>query len=113
MAKVTIYHNPRCTKSRQTLALLFESGVEPDIVEYLKKPLDENTLSKLITLLDIEPHELIRKKEYRELKLPKTDDPRELITRMAAHPQIIERPIVVCGKKACLGRPPENVLEIL
>ena len=113
MTKVTIYHNPRCTKSRQTLALLREKGVEPEIVEYLKTPPDEKTLSQLIRQLGIEPHELIREKEYRELNLTKTDDPDDLITRMATHPQILERPIVVCGKNARLGRPPEKVLEIL
>ncbi len=113
MREVTIYHNPRCTKSRQTLALLRDQGIEPNVVEYLKTPPNEQTLGKLVKLLGIEPHELIRKKEYRALDLPQTDDPDEIIARMATHPQIIERPIVLTGKKACLGRPPENVLEIL
>ena len=113
MREVTIYHNPRCTKSRQTLALLRDQGIQPNVVEYLKTPPDEKTLGKLVKLLGIEPHELIRKKEYRALDLPQTDNPDEIIVRMATHPQIIERPIVIAGKKACLGRPPENVLEIL
>ena len=113
MREVTIYHNPRCTKSRQTLALLRDQGIEPNVVEYLKTPPNEQTLGKLVKLLGIEPRELIRKKEYRALDLPQTDDPDEIIARMATHPQIIERPIVLTGKKACLGRPPENVLEIL
>lgn len=113
MPKVTIYHNPRCTKSRQTLALLRERGVEPEIVEYLKTPPDEATLIRLIKQLGIEPRALIRKKEYAALNLPDTDDPQQLVARMAEHPEIIERPIVACGGKARLGRPPENVLEII
>ena len=113
MGKVTIYHNPRCTKSRQTLALLHDQGIKPNVVQYLQTPPDEKTLGKLVKLLGMEPRELIRKKEYRALDLPQTDDPQEFIARMATHPQIIERPIVVVGEKACLGRPPENVLEIL
>jgi arsenate reductase len=113
MSKVTIYHNPRCTKSRQTLALLQDRGVEPDVIEYLKTPPDETTLAKLVKQLRIEPAQLIRRKEYKALGLPDTDDPKELIARMAAHPEIIERPIVVKGSQARLGRPPEQVLEIL
>lgn len=113
MAKVTIYHNSRCTKSRQTLALLEEQGIEPEIIEYLKDPPDAKTLKALVAKLGIEPQELIRKKEYRALGLPDTEDSTELIARMAANPQIIERPIVVCGRQARLGRPPENVLEIV
>ena len=113
MTRVTIYHNPRCTKSRQTLALLCEHGVEPEIIEYLKTPPDEQTLARIVQMLGIEPVQLIRKKEYQALGLPDTDDPRELIARMAAHPEIIERPIVVKGAKARLGRPPQKVLEIL
>jgi arsenate reductase len=113
MPKVTIYHNPRCTKSRQALALLRDHDVEPEIVEYLKTPPDAKTLAGLLKKLGMKPRELIRKKEYRQLGLPDTEDPDELIGRLAAHPEIMERPIVVCGRKARLGRPPENVLEIL
>ncbi len=113
MPEVTIYHNPRCSKSRQTLALIREQGVEPTVIEYLKTPPDEKTVATLVQKLGIEPSQLIRKKEYRELELPETNDPKELIARMAAHPQIIERPIVVASQKACLGRPPANVLELL
>jgi len=113
MSQVTIYHNPRCTKSRQTLALLAERGIEPEVIEYLKTPPDAATLAGLVKKLGIEPAQLIRRKEYKALDLPDTDDPHELIARMAAHPEIIERPIVVKGAKARLGRPPEQVLEIL
>lgn len=110
---VTIYHNPRCTKSRQTLQLLRDRGIEPKVVEYLKDPPDAKTLSGLLKKLGLQPTELIRAKEHRALGLPETEDGQELIARMATHPEIIERPIVVSGGKAKLGRPPEAVLEIL
>lgn len=112
MAKVTIYHNPRCTKSRQTLALLKENGVEPEVVEYLRTPPDAKMLKSILKALGLQPSDMLRKKEYRALGVDQPDDD-ELIDLMSAHPEIIERPIVVCGKKARLGRPPENVLEIL
>ena len=113
---VTIYHNPRCSKSRQTLALLEEKGETPKVVEYLKDTPDAATLDDVLKKLDMEPRELMRRKEapYKELGL---DDPglsREaLIAAMVEHPILIERPIVVKGKKVALGRPPESVLEIL
>lgn len=113
MSKVTIYHNPRCSKSRQTLALLQERDIDANVIEYLKDPPDEATLAGLLKKLRLEPKQLIRSKEHRALGLPDTDDQQELIARMAAHPEIIERPIVVRGSKARLGRPPEQVLEIL
>ena len=112
----TIYHNPRCSKSRQTLKLLREQGIEPRIVEYLKDPPDEHTLARVLGMLDMDPIDLMRKKEgvYGELKLEeKKDDPNALIKAMIKHPILIERPIVVSGDKAALGRPPETVLEIL
>ncbi len=113
MAKATIYHNPRCTKSRQTLELLRQQGIEPEIVEYLKTRPDQKTLRLLLKQLKMQPNQLLRKKDYRELGLPATEDPDELISQMANHPEIIERPIVVIGHRAVLGRPPENVLEII
>ncbi|MCA9121028.1 MAG: arsenate reductase (glutaredoxin) [Planctomycetaceae bacterium] len=113
MNKVTIYHNPRCSKSRQTLALLNEHGIQPKIVEYLKTPPDAATLEAILKKLGIEAAQLIRRKEYAALGLTDSDDPHELIARMVAHPEIIERPIVVRGAKARIGRPPEQVLEIL
>ena len=109
----TIYHNPRCTKSRQTLKLLREQGIEPKVIEYLKNPPDEQTLRRLLKKLGISAKELIRRKEHRALQMEETDDNDQLIARMVAHPEIIERPIVVVGRQACLGRPPENVLELL
>lgn len=113
---VTIYHNPRCSKSRQTLALLQDQGIEPEVVEYLNDTPDAATLDDILKKLDMEPRELMRRKEapYKELGL---DDPglsrQALIAAMVEHPILIERPIVLKGKKAALGRPPERVLEIL
>jgi len=113
MSNVTIYHNPRCTKSRQTLDLLRDQGIEPEIVEYLKDPPDVKRLELLIHQLGIQAAELIRAREYRDLGLPNSDDSSELIAQMIAHPEIIQRPIVVKGNSARIGRPPERVLEIL
>ena len=113
MPKVTIYHNPRCSKSRETLKLLRDEGCEPDVVLYLEEELDVEMLRGLLKKLGKEPAELIRTKDYRALGLPETDDPERLLQLMVEHPKIIERPIVVAGRKARLGRPPEQVLEIL
>jgi len=113
MTQLVIYHNTRCSKSRETLALLKKQGLEPKVVEYLKAPPTVATLKRLIKQLGLEPRQLIREKEHRKLGLPPTDDPKELVARMAAHPEIIERPIVVHGNQARLGRPPESVLEIV
>ena len=113
---IVIYHNPRCGKSRQTLDLLRQRGIEPTIVEYLKTPPDARTLGEILSLLNMEPRDLMRAKEavYQELGL---DDPglgrHALIDAMIEHPILIERPIVLAHGKAALGRPPENVLNIL
>lgn len=113
---VTIYHNPRCSKSRQTLALLEERGIQPHIVLYLENPPDHATLKMLLRQLQLTARELLRKGEdaYKSLGLdnPALDE-EQLINAMMSHPQLIERPIVVHGKQAALGRPPENVLQIL
>jgi arsenate reductase len=111
---VTIYHNPRCNKSRQTLGLLEERGVKPRIVEYLKTPPDAAELKRLLRLLGLSPRELLRKKEAAEAGLdrPGLSDA-QLIAGMVKHPIVIERPIVVNGDRAALGRPPEAVLKIL
>ncbi|HSC80165.1 MAG TPA: arsenate reductase (glutaredoxin) [Chitinolyticbacter sp.] len=114
---VVIYHNPRCSKSRETLALLGENGVQPDVVEYLATPPDAAMLSHLLDLLQLEPRQLMRQKEdeYAALNLanPKLDRA-ALIAAMVAHPRLIERPIVVVnGTRAALGRPPEQVLALL
>ena len=116
MADITIYHNPRCSKSRQTLELLRERGVEPTVVEYLKHPPDEREIKRLLKLLGMTPRELMRNKEeeYRALGLDNpTLSPDVLIKAMAEHPVLIERPIVVTGERAAVGRPPEKVLDVL
>lgn len=113
---VTIYHNPRCSKSRQTLQLLKDKGIEPEIVEYLKTPPDAATLDRFLTKLGMEPRELMRRKEapYKELNLADESlDRAALIKAMVENPILIERPIVVSDGKVALGRPPESVLEIL
>jgi arsenate reductase len=110
--EVTIYHNPRCSKSRQTLVLLEERGVEPTVVEYLKNPPDAATLRAVLKKLDLGPRDILRKKEATEAGIADLDGD-ALIDALVANPIAIERPIVVTGSKARLGRPPEQVLEIL
>lgn len=113
---VTIYHNPRCSKSRQTLELLQSNDIEPEIVLYLETPPSANTLKELLGKLGISARELLRKGEdaYKEnnLKDPSLSE-QALIDAMTRFPKLIERPIVVKGDKAVLGRPPENVLELI
>lgn len=113
---ITIYHNPRCSKSRQTLKLLEDKGIEPEIVLYLETPPDKATVTDLLGKLGMEPRQLLRKGEadYKDNKLknPELND-EQLIDFMVKHPKLIERPIVINGKKAALGRPPEAVLDIL
>lgn len=111
----TIYHNPRCSKSRQTLGLLEDNGITPEVILYLETPPDQKALRAILKKLGISARELLRKgeEEYRQLQL---DNPAlteaDLINTMCAHPRLIERPIVVNGNRAAIGRPPERVLEI-
>jgi arsenate reductase (glutaredoxin) len=110
----TLYHNPRCGKSRQTLELLRERGIEPAIVEYLKTPPDAAELRRILGLLGLTPRQLLRKREAAEAGLDDatlSDD--ELIGGMVANPITIERPILVTADRAALGRPPEAVLALL
>jgi arsenate reductase len=114
--RTTIYHNPRCSKSRQTLALLEERGLSPRIVDYLKTPPSAAELKTILKKLGLRPRDLMRKGEprYAELGLKDRDlNDDALIRLMVANPILIERPIVVSGGKAAIGRPPESVLEIL
>ena len=116
MTNTKIYHNPRCSKSRQTLELLNEQGLDIDIVEYLKTPPDSAELESILALLGLEPRQLMRtnEAEYAELKLDDASLSRsQLIAAMVEHPKLIQRPIVLSNGKAALGRPPESVLEIL
>ena len=113
---VTIYHNPRCSKSRQTLALLEEKGITPDIVKYLETPPTAAELGDTLTMLGKEPRDAMRKKEdpYKANGLDDESLSRDdLIAAMVANPVLIERPIVVTNGKAAIGRPPESVLDIL
>lgn len=116
MTDLTLYHNPRCSKSRGALELLEERGLAPTIVRYLETPPDAATLKALLGKLDIAPRQLLRtgEEEYKALDLanPALSDA-QLIDAMVQHPKLIERPILVVGDKAVIGRPPEKVLEIL
>ncbi|MGM0570761.1 arsenate reductase (glutaredoxin) [Marinobacter sp.] len=111
-----IYHNPRCSKSRQTLALLEEKGIEPQIIKYLETPPTADELAELVTTMGCSVRDIIRVKEseYKELGLdnPELDD-RALLQALSDHPKLIERPVVTHNGKAAMGRPPENVLDIL
>ena len=113
---LTIYHNPRCSKSRQTLQLLRDNGHEPEIVEYLKTPLDAAQLTQLITLLGVTARDILRTSEadYKENNLKdRSLSDEALIDAMVRMPKLMQRPIVVNGDKAAIGRPPEDVLGIL
>jgi len=112
----TIYHNPQCSKSRQTLQLLKDHGCRPTVIKYLKAVPDETTLRQILKMLELRPIELVRKNEtlFSELNLVKVqDDDEAILQALRKHPRLIQRPIVIHNGKAALGRPPENVLDIL
>jgi len=115
MTAFTIYHNPRCSKSRATLELLREHGIEPRIVEYLKTPPSAAELKSLVAKLGMKPEALVRKSEevYRQEYAGKVLSDAQWLGALAKHPILIERPIVVSGQRAVLGRPPENVTDLL
>jgi len=110
-----IYHNPRCSKSREARQLCEDAGVELEIVEYLKTPPDEVELKKLLGKLGLKAHEVIRTKEevYSQLGLSPDSNEEELLAAIIKYPILLERPIVVKGKQAVIGRPPENVKQLL
>jgi arsenate reductase len=113
---IVIYHNPRCTKSRETLQLLKDNGVEPKIIEYLKDTPSKDELKEIVKSLGISARDILRKKEalYKEAGFDNeslSED--EVISLMSKNPKVIERPIVVNGSKAAIGRPPENILKII
>lgn len=112
---IEIWHNPKCTKSRETLALLEARGAQPTIVRYLDEPPTKKRIGEVLALLGVAPIELVRTKEalFGELGLTTTSTKKALIDAMAAHPRLIERPIVITAKGARIGRPPERVLEVL
>ena len=106
-----IYHNPRCSKSRQSLTLLRENGVEPEVIEYLKTPPDKLALTDLLKKLGLKAHEVVRTKEevYEQLQLSADSPADEILATIIKYPVLLERPIVVKGERAVIGRPPENV----
>ena len=109
-----IWHNPRCSKSRQTLALLQEKAVDVEVLEYLKSPPTQKRLLEVVKKMGVSPRDMMRKNEalYKELNLVEASDTL-LIKAMAEHPILIERPIVIDKDRAIIGRPPENVLQLL
>jgi arsenate reductase len=116
MSDISIYHNSRCSKSRQTLALLEQQGVEPKIIEYIKTPPTTEALTEILAQLGFSARDLLRKGEaiYKELNLAdKSFTEQQLIEAMCEHPKLIERPIVIHNGKAKIGRPPESVLDLL
>lgn len=114
MSHWTIYHNPRCSKSRQTLAILESHGIEPQIVEYLKNPPIKSELETIIARLDQPARTIIRTKEDEfDKDTMDLDDEASIIAAIIEHPKLLERPIVIHGDKAVVGRPPENVLSLL
>ncbi|NWB98472.1 arsenate reductase (glutaredoxin) [Pseudomonas gingeri] len=116
MTDLTLYHNPRCSKSRGALELLQGRGLTPSVVLYLETPLDAAQLKELLGKLGIGARQLLRsgEDEYKQLNLADTQlSETQLIAAIAAHPKLMERPILVAGDKAIIGRPPENLLEIL
>ena len=116
MAEISIYHNPKCSKSRQALALLKEKGYEPDVIEYLKTPPDATTLKQVLKKLGIGPRQVLRTKEaeYKELGLDNPDlSDEQIIDAIIKAPRLLERPIVVRGNEAAIGRPTEAILPLL
>ncbi|MEO9947337.1 MAG: arsenate reductase (glutaredoxin) [Paraglaciecola sp.] len=116
MSELIILHNPRCSKSRQTLQLLQDKGYTPEVIEYLKTPIDKMQIANIIELLGFSSaRQLMRKGEdaYKEQKLAKEENETALIQAMINTPKLIERPIVLANGKAAIGRPPESVLDIL
>ena len=113
---IKVYHNPRCSKSRQTMELLTEKGVQTEVIEYLKTPPTAQDLKDILNMLGLEPRQLMRthEAEYKDNNLADESLSRDqLIKAMVKFPKLIERPIVVCNGKAAIGRPPETVLEII
>lgn len=112
---IKIYHNPRCTKSREGLEILEKSGKDFEVIKYLENIPNKKELNELIDLLGIKPEQLLRKNEkiWKENFKGKTLSDSEIVDAMIAHPKLIERPIVVSGKKAIIGRPPQNILKII
>lgn len=110
----TIWHNPRCSKSRATLRLLQDRGIDPEIRHYLNDPPDRSEIAAVLAALDMQPADLVRRGEraFRDAGLTQISPPEALIDAMVSHPVLIERPVVIHGDRARIGRPPETVLEL-
>ena len=115
MSKLTIMHNPRCSKSREALKILEENGINAEIVKYLETPPTKDEIKELLKMLGINARDLMRTKEeiYKELNLKDVEDEEKLIEAMAEHPKLIERPIVIKDGKAVIGRPPSKIIDFL
>ncbi len=115
MGKITIWHNPRCSKSRNAAKLLEEQGIEAEVVKYLDTPPSKEEIKEVLKMLGIPARELMRTKEdiYKELGLKEVEDEEKLIEAMAEHPRLIERPVVIKDGKAAIGRPIEKIIELL
>jgi len=115
MEKITIWHNPRCSKSREALAILDENAQEKEVYKYLQEMPSEEQIKGILAMLEIQARELMRTKEdiYKELDLKNTEDETLLIKAMVQHPKLIERPIVIKGTKAIIGRPPSLIVDFL
>lgn len=115
MSKTIIWHNPRCSKSRNAVALLEEKGIEAEVVKYLDMPPSKEELVEVLKMLGLSARELMRTKEaiYKELNLKEETNEEKLIEAMVANPKLIERPIVIKDRKAAIGRPIENIVELL
>ncbi|MBD3796884.1 MAG: arsenate reductase (glutaredoxin) [Campylobacterales bacterium] len=115
MSKVTIWHNPKCSKSRQALEIVEQNGCEKEVVKYLEATPSKDQLKNVLKMLGISPRELMRTKEdlYKELDLKNETNDEKLIDAMVQNPKLIERPIIIKGNKAVIARPPEKALELL
>ena len=115
MSKVTIWHNPRCSKSREALKLLEEKGVEVEVFKYLDEEITKEDIKNLLAMIGAKPRDIMRTKEaiYKELGLKDVEDDEKLIEAMVQHHKLIERPIVIKDGKAVIGRPPSKVLELV
>ena len=116
MADVEIFHNPSCSKSRSALELLQKEGIEPEVTQYLRDAPDRATLTRIVKLLDVDPAELVRKdKRFKDLGLDAADftTPKAVVDLLHQHPELMERPVVIRGDRAVIGRPPEKVLDLL
>jgi arsenate reductase (glutaredoxin) len=112
-ADILIYHNPKCRKSREALDYIREHGQEPTVIDYIKQPLTETQIRKLLKILGIAPSSMIRASDFRRLELEPTNDPDKLIAMLIEHPVLMERPIVVIGDEAVIARPIERLYNFV